>query len=381
MKAKIITVSTLVAVATLLSWITNQTDMNPIHEDDSEHPSPTSIITERNSENLSFPSPIAGQDAFPNEPLEVQRDTNRNKSISIPAESNQVQETDYATMIKMIGSQPDSFANARRKYEEEWSHIVAEMELSDNERLQFEQLWVGHEAYNSDLTHQMMMGTISAEEWIRGTRHRSELEESLEQFLSAEQMETYRNHSQSLRDISQSELATAQEELITNQYTDIIYYSSLDDLPTVRAYLASGADPNAMPLDGSTTPLLNAARNGNLEMVLALIQAGADVNLTTSNNGDNGNSPLHQAAYAGNVEVIQALVAAGADINYYPPDSLHRTALRRAVLFGQKSAVAELLALGADATGDIGKYALMDARFTEDFEIEQMLINAGARDD
>ncbi len=381
MKAKIMIVSTLVAIATLLSWITNQTDMSPIHEGNSEYLSSPSTITEENSVSLSLPSPIAGQDAFPNEPLEVQRNTNRNRSMSIPAESNQVQETDYARTIRMLGSTPDPFAHARENYEEKWSHIVDEMELSDSDKHLFEQLWIEHEAYNLDLIHQVQMGTISAEDWIQGTRPKSELENSLRQFLSAEQMETYQNHSQSLQDAFQSEIDATQEKLIANQYTDIIWFSDRNDLPTVLSYIASGADPNAMPLDGSTTPLHNAARNGNVEMIQALIQAGADVNLTTSSPDLLNLAPLHEAAFAGNVEAIRTLIAAGADINYYPADSSPTTALRLAALAGQKDAVRELLALGASATGDIGKNALIDARnVAQDFEIEQMLINAGARD-
>lgn len=381
MKAKITIVSTLAAIAALLSWIANQTDINPIHEVDSEYQSPPLTITEKNSESLPFPSPIAGQDAFPNEPLDVQRDTNRNRSISIPAESNQVQETAYNRAIRMLGSAPDPFANALENYEKNWSNIVDEMDLSDSDKHLFEQLWIEHEAYNLDLIHQMQMGTISAEDWIQGTRSKSELENSLRQFLSAEQMETYQNHSQSLQDAFQSEIDATQEKLIANQYTDIIWFSDRNDLPTVLSYIASGADPNAMPLDGSTTPLHNAARNGNVEMIQALIQAGADVNLTTSSPDLLNLAPLHEAAFAGNVEAIRTLIAAGADINYYPADSSPTTALRLAALAGQKDAVRELLALGASATGDIGKNALIDARnVAQDFEIEQMLINAGARD-
>lgn len=381
MKAKTIIVTTLLAIAAMLSWITIQTNMDSIHEEDSEYLSLPSTVTEENSEYLSLPSSIAEENTLQNEPLEVQQGTNRNRLTSIPAESNQLQESDYARMIRMIGSPPDPFANARRKYEKEWSDIVAEMELSDSDRLRFEQLWIDHEAYNLDLIHQMQLGTINAEDWMQGTRPESELEEKLRDFLSAEQMETYRNHSQYLRDTFQSEMDARQEELIANQYTDILWYSAMDDLPTVLGYIASGADPNAMPLDGSTTPLHNAARNGNLEMIQALIQAGANVNATTTNSDLFNFAPLHEAAFSGNVEAIRALVAAGADINYYPPDSSHATALRRAAFAGNRDAVAELLALGANATGDYGKYALIDARLmAKDFEIEQMLINAGARD-
>ncbi len=366
MKGKITIIFSLFATVALLSWLAVQTDVETGHViDPGSH---------------SLPARVLEEEAIPNVSAEVRRSIGTTEPISILAESGQVQDTTaYADIIRKIDYQPDPFALARERYEEQWSHVAAEMGMSTSDRLRFEQTWIGHKAYNSDLTHQMLMGTISGTEWNLLARTDSELEESLEQFLSVEQMEIYRNHSQYLLDVHDAELFAIQENLIANQNTDILHASKIDDLPTVLAYIASGADPNSMPLDGSTTPLHNASRNGNLEMVQALINAGANVNSMTSDPNRYSYSPLHEAALSGNVEVIRALVAAGADINYYPPESLHRTALRQAAFMGQTDAVAELLSLGADATGDIGRYALRDARNAENLALEQMLIDAGAR--
>ncbi|HAJ18575.1 MAG TPA: hypothetical protein DCL95_00680, partial [Rhodospirillaceae bacterium] len=46
------------------------------------------------------------------------------------------------------------------------------------------------------------------------------------------------------------------------------------DLPTVRARLAEGVDPNSLDSEGNPA-LLRAARSGNLAAVSLLLQAGA----------------------------------------------------------------------------------------------------------
>jgi ankyrin repeat protein len=46
----------------------------------------------------------------------------------------------------------------------------------------------------------------------------------------------------------------------------------------VRQLLAGGADPNEIEEAGDVTPLMDAAAQGNLEIVKALVEAGADVN-------------------------------------------------------------------------------------------------------
>jgi ankyrin repeat protein len=46
----------------------------------------------------------------------------------------------------------------------------------------------------------------------------------------------------------------------------------------VRQLLAAGADPNEIEEAGDVTPLMLAAERGDLEMVKALVDGGADVN-------------------------------------------------------------------------------------------------------
>jgi len=60
-----------------------------------------------------------------------------------------------------------------------------------------------------------------------------------------------------------------------------------------------------------STPLHMAAHRGQLEVVRALLAAGADVH---AREGCSGTTALHWAAEAGHVDVIEALLAAGAEL-------------------------------------------------------------------
>ena len=59
--------------------------------------------------------------------------------------------------------------------------------------------------------------------------------------------------------------------------------------------------------------LMTAVKADNTAEAVRLIEKGADANFRTS---PNGWSALHYAAMNGNVEIVQALLKAGADANY-----------------------------------------------------------------
>ena len=92
---------------------------------------------------------------------------------------------------------------------------------------------------------------------------------------------------------------------------------------------------------GGFTPLLFAARHGDIESARRLLNAGADVDDT----GADGNSALALAAMSGHPRLAEFLLARGANPN---ADGAGYSALHAAVLRADASLVRMLLARGAD---------------------------------
>jgi len=76
------------------------------------------------------------------------------------------------------------------------------------------------------------------------------------------------------------------------QWTVLQLAAAYDELEVLQALLQAGADPNAKSSDNTDrTALHYAVQVGHLEVVKALIAAGADINQTAND----GNTPLHIA--------------------------------------------------------------------------------------
>ena len=116
---------------------------------------------------------------------------------------------------------------------------------------------------------------------------------------------------------------------------------------TVRQFRGTGERSTTSPQGaawfdaGGFTPLLFAARHGDLESARVLLAAGADVNDTAAD----GNSALVVAAMSGHENLAAFLLAQGAD-----PDAAGAgyTALHAAVLRSQPALLRALLAAGAN---------------------------------
>ena len=81
------------------------------------------------------------------------------------------------------------------------------------------------------------------------------------------------------------------------------------DIKAVHEQIKAGADINIKDPSGGSSPLITAAVFGKTEIAKALIDAGADLNLTNNE----GSTPLITAAFFCRTEIVEALLANGAD--------------------------------------------------------------------
>jgi hypothetical protein len=120
----------------------------------------------------------------------------------------------------------------------------------------------------------------------------------------------------------------------------LLYAVILDRRDIVSAMRHGGGIPNRTGI----TPLAMAARFGATSSLIALLQAGANSDLAT---GDRWKStPLMEAARDGHIEIGRRLLRAGARIDH--PDAAGGTALHWAVRAGQTPYAELLLKAGAD---------------------------------
>jgi len=110
----------------------------------------------------------------------------------------------------------------------------------------------------------------------------------------------------------------------------------------VSLFLAAGFSPDIKDKKG--VPLLNlSARNEHLNILKFLLHAGAQVNLVA---GDRGSTALFDSSVVKNKDMIKALIEAGADMNIQSKDG--QTALVVVVGAGDEEIAEMLVKAGAD---------------------------------
>ena len=90
-------------------------------------------------------------------------------------------------------------------------------------------------------------------------------------------------------------------------YTPLLFAARGGDLASARLLLAAGADPNDTAPAG-TSALVVATHSGHGALAAALLDAGADANASGA-----GYTPLHAAVLRGDESLVRALLAHGAD--------------------------------------------------------------------
>ena len=92
-------------------------------------------------------------------------------------------------------------------------------------------------------------------------------------------------------------------------FTPLLFAARQGDLASARMLLAAGADPNDTAPSG-TSALVVAAHSGHGALAAWLLEQGADPNAAGA-----GYTPLHAAILRGDADLVSALLAHGADPN------------------------------------------------------------------
>lgn len=115
-----------------------------------------------------------------------------------------------------------------------------------------------------------------------------------------------------------------------------------DDVETAELLIRRGANLQGVTRNGALTPLLVAASNGSAGVVKALLAAGANPNVRSTD----GATPLMTAAASGSVEAVKLLLDQGAELN--AKDSARgQTPLMFAAAADRAAVISELLKRGA----------------------------------
>jgi ankyrin repeat protein len=155
------------------------------------------------------------------------------------------------------------------------------------------------------------------------------------------------------------------------------------DLSLLESVLALGKSVVHERDEWNDTLLSRAVEKDNPEIVSRLLAAGADPNQYGTRVGP----PLHHAAFFGQTEIVVGLLEAGADVTLQVPVKTVGTALHAAALGGHIDCIKQLIAKGSKinevrhgTTGNtplhaaITQYPISDERY----EVIELLVKLGA---
>jgi uncharacterized protein len=192
-------------------------------------------------------------------------------------------------------------------------------------------------------------------------------------------------------EVARALLAAGAKADVPNHYgvTPLLDASRIGDLEMIEVLLKAGADPKRAHTEGET-PLMAASRAGSVPAVKLLLDRGADIDAVDSFQQE---SALMWAAAEGHVDVVDALLNAGANPNLrahiktaiterknadYPTGGF--TALMWAARNGYEDVVRRLAKGGADLNlknGDNASAAMV-AMYNDRFDLAKVIWDLGA---
>ena len=141
----------------------------------------------------------------------------------------------------------------------------------------------------------------------------------------------------------------------TSGLTPLMTAARTGNLPIVRTILDHGADVNAVTVETRSTALMWALAAPHRDIARLLLDRGADPARATTP----GFTPLMFAARNGDIEMAEALIAAGVDVNTAGDDGTH--VLPFAIVSGRDEFALFLLEQGADPNGRMGGVSALHA--------------------
>jgi len=99
------------------------------------------------------------------------------------------------------------------------------------------------------------------------------------------------------------------EEKVQVPKMDIHAAAFMGNVKMIQQHIKAGSDLNLKEPVGGSSPLISATVFGKIEVAIALIEAGADLNCTNNE----GSTALHSAAFFCRNEIVKALIEKGAD--------------------------------------------------------------------
>lgn len=108
-----------------------------------------------------------------------------------------------------------------------------------------------------------------------------------------------------------SEKESVKTELQKPPAIDLHTATFMGDLISIQQHIKAGSNLNLKESSMGSTPLITASVFGKTEIALALINAGADVNIQNNE----GSTALHSAAFFCRTEIVKALLNKDVDLS------------------------------------------------------------------